>query len=190
MSPPGDFDSDDFDSDDFDIGVNTNFNEAIHARSTDEVFLYLITIDHEDLVEPIYISNDTRDTLGTGQKGVISNGIEFVYIPFQFILPTLEKDSIPKAKISIDNVTREIVAAIINIQNPPDVRIQIALASDPNTIEYDLSGFKIASVTYDAMTIEGDLTVEQYFNEPYPSVKFTPSRFPGLFRGRSSEVGV
>lgn len=187
----GDFDSGDFDSDDFYVlGVNEDFYSAIHARSTDEVFLFLITIDHEDLAQPIYIANDTRDDLSNGQKGVISNSIEFVYLPFQFILPTLEKDSIPKAKISIDNISREIVASIINIINPPEVRIQVALSSDPDIIEYDLEGFKLASVTYDALTIEGDLTVEQFFNEPYPSVKFTPSRFPGLFRGRSSEVGV
>lgn len=164
--------------------------EAITARSTEEVFLFLLTIDHDDLAEPIYVTNDTKETLSNGQLGVTSNGIEFTYIPFKFALPTLEKDSIPTTSISMDNITREIVAVLTNISTPPSVRIQIALSSQPDIIEYDLEGFKIATVEWDAMSITGTLTVEQYFNEPYPSVRFTPSRFPGLFRGRSSEVGA
>ena len=189
----GDFDSDDFDSDDFDIsgaGPSAAFIEAVNSRETEQVFIFLVSMTHEDLEEPIYFASDTHSTLSTGNPGVLSNSIEYTYVPFTFILPTLEADSIPTSKISIDNVSREIVAAINNIANSPDVRIQIVLSSDPDVIEYDLQGFKIGSVTYDAMTIEGDLNVEQYFNEPYPSVRFTPSRFPGLFRGRSSEVGV
>lgn len=192
MSPP-DFDPSDFDSDDFDVGTTGHreeFYEGIHARSTDEVFIFLVTISHDDLAQPIYITNDTLDELSNGQRGVISNGIEFIYIPFQFVLPSLEKDSIPRAKISIDNITREIVAAVINIKDPPEIRIQIALSSDPDYIEYDLQGFKIATVTWDAITVEGELTVEQFFGEPYPAVRFTPSRFPGLFRGRSLEIGA
>jgi len=164
--------------------------EAITARSTAEVFLFLLTITHADLITPIYVTNDTQETLSNGQLGVVSNGIEFTYIPFQFILPTLEKDSIPTTSLSLDNTTREIVSVLTNINTPPEVRIQIALSSQPDVIEYDLQGFRIATVEWDAMTITGTLTVEQYFNEPYPSVKFTPSRFPGLFKGRSSEVGV
>jgi len=186
-----DFSALDFEDEDFNTStISSDMSAAMHARSTEEVFLILVTITHPNLAQPIYIVNDTKDELSTGQRGVISNGHEFVYLPFEFILPTLERDSIPKSRISMDNTSREIVATVLSISDPPDVQIQIALSSNPDLIEYDIQGFKLASVTYDALTIEGDLTFEQFFSEPYPSVRFTPSRFPGLFRGRSSQVGA
>lgn len=163
-----------------------NFFAAIHGRSIEEVFILLLTIEHEDLVEPIYVANDVRDDLGGGARGVRSQGKEFVFIPFQAKLPNLEQDVIPAAKLTMDNISREITRVISEISSPPMVRMQIVLSTDPNVVEYDLQGFKLNNVNYDVLTVEGDLTVEYFASEPYPSVRFTPSRFPGLFRGRKT----
>lgn len=166
------------------------FTKVINSRSTDEVFIILVTIDHEGLEVPIRVSNDNLHVLSTGQRGVISNGDEYVYLPFNIVLPNLERDTLPSSKIVIDNIDRAITAALADITEPPEVRIQIALSSDPDIIDYDIQGFKLNTVTYDELQIEGTLSVEYFANEPFPAPRFTPSRFPGLFRGRGSSVGV
>lgn len=167
-----------------------NFFSAIHGRSVDEVFILLVTITHESLSIPIRICNDTRDMLESGYRGVLSQGEEFTYIPFDIKLPNLEQDTIPTSKLSCDNISREITKAIQAITTPPEVRMQIALSSDPDTIEYDIEGFVLNNVNWDVLVIEGDLTVEYFMSEPYPAPEFTPSRFPGLFRGRATVQSV
>lgn len=166
------------------------FTKVINSRSIEEVFIILVTIDHEGLEVPIRVANDNLHVLTTGQRGVISNGNEFVYLPFNIVLPNLERDTLPSAKIAIDNIDRAITAALADITEPPEVRIQIALSSDPDIIDYDIQGFKLNTVTYDEVQIEGILSVEYFANEPFPAPRFTPSRFPGLFRGRGSSVGA
>lgn len=161
-----------------------NFYAAVHGRSIEEVFIILVTLEHPDLEEPIRVANDVRDDFGGGTRGVRSQGENFYYMPFQVKLPNLEQDVIPVAKLEMDNISREITRAIAEINSPPTVRMQIVLSTDPNIVEYDLQGFKLNNTNYDVLVIEGDLTVEYFMNEPYPSVRFTPGRFPGLYRGR------
>lgn len=168
------------------VARSKTFFSAVHGRSIEEVFVLLLTITHEGLEAPIRVCNDTRDLLDVGARGVISQGQEFIYIPFDVKLPNLEQDTIPTSKIIVDNIDRSMIVAIDAITTPPDVRMQIALSSDPDIIEYDLQGFVLNNISYDVLTIEADLTVEYFMSEPYPSVRFTPSRFPGLFRGRST----
>lgn len=169
---------------------SANFHEAINSRTTDEVFIILLTLDQVALEEPIRISSDTRDVLSTGVRGVESQTFEWPYLPFELVLPNLEQDALPRCKLVVDNISREIIAAIDAMTSPPDLRIQIVLSSDPEVIEYDLQGLKMHSVTYNAFTIEGEFTIEYFMDEPYPAVRFTPSRFPGLFRGRAMQESV
>ena len=110
------------------------FIAATNTRTIEEVFVILVTISHANLATPIRIANDTLDELDSGVRGVISNGNEFIYLPFQFLLPNLERDNAPRARIVIDNITREIVAQLDPIRDPPEVRIQIALNTDPDII--------------------------------------------------------
>jgi hypothetical protein len=81
----------------------------------------------------------------------------------------------------IDNIDRRIVQAVRSLTSAPAVLIEIVRAADPDTVEARFVDFKLANVTYDAQVVEGDLTVEDFTAEPFPSASFSPSLFPGLF---------
>jgi len=153
--------------------VSDAFQGAVFRSQTDEVFIVLLTIDHENLAEPIRVTSDAVNT--------ISNGDTFIPYPFAVQLPSEQNDSVPIAKLSIDNVHRLIGQTIREIDTPPEVTVQIVLHSDPDLVEAEWTGLIIEKVSYNALTVEADIVGPDILNEPFPGDKFTPDKFPGLF---------
>lgn len=162
--------------------VSTTFREAAYAQQTGEVWICLLTITDVGLTAPIRLTSDPFETLPIAAvPGVVSRGNEYIYLPFNIELPTQDDTGISRARLSIENVDRRIVAAVRNGTNDLRILVEIVLASDVDTPELALPDFQLSNVDYDAMTIEGDLTLEYFFLEPFPARRMTPSDFPGLF---------
>ncbi len=162
--------------------VSSAFHAAVNSETTDEIFLILITISHPSFADDIRICNDTATVLPiAGVRGVISRGNEYIYLPFQITLPTQDETGIGKAQLSIDNVDRAIVAAMRSANSVVSVKIEIALSSDPDTIEASLENFRLESVKYDAMSVSGTISIDYFELEPFPKGRFVPSHFPGMF---------
>lgn len=156
--------------------------QAIYAQSTDEVFIVLVTIEHENFEAPIRVCSDPFEVLpDLGVKGVVSRGEEYIYLPFTINLPLQDEQGIARASISIDNISREIVAAVRQASTALGVSIEIVLASDVDTPELSVQDFRLETVSYDAFTVSGDISIEYFELEPYPARRFTPSDFPGIF---------
>jgi hypothetical protein len=155
--------------------------EALFAQQTNEAYMMLVTIDHDSLAVPIRITTDPYEDIGDDVLGVISRSQEFVALPFELTWPNEDEDQSPVSRVRIDNISREIVAAVRNINSPADFTVEIVTATDPNTVEASLVGFQLRNVRYDAFVVEGDLTIEIFDQEPFPSGRFDPARFPGLF---------
>lgn len=160
----------------------STFKQALYAPETEQIFTTLIEIDHDDLAQPIRVASDWLEELPTaGVKGVISNGVEYIAFPFEFMLPDQNETGISRAKLRIDNVSREIMVSALAITSPATVNIKVVLSCDPDTVEINLEGFKLSNITANAFAIEGDLLITSFDLEPFPSGRFDPSRFAGLF---------
>lgn len=147
--------------------------QALLAPQTQEAFLVLLTIDHDDLSVPVQVTSDAVETTSLGRI--------FVPFPFEIVLPDQRENQSPRARLRLDNISREIVAAIRSISTSPAVLIEIARAADPDTIEASFPDFRFTNIVYDALTVEGDLSVENFTAEPYPARVFSPADFPGIF---------
>lgn len=134
--------------------------------------LILLTIDHDDLAEPIRVVNN--------KENVTSSGDVFVAFPFQITLPDANEDSPPKSKLIIDNVSREIGQAIRAISTPPSLTIQVVRQETPNVVEVEFVGMYLTNVTYDALQVAADLAFEDLTREPYPAYTFSPANFRGI----------
>lgn len=162
--------------------VSNAFKQAVFAQQTSEAFILLATISHPSFTDDIRVASDPYEDLPiAGVKGVISDGLEYVYLPFTITLPAQNDTGIARASISIDNVNREIVNAVRRATSALEVSMQVVRASDVNTPEVLVSDFRLERITYDALTVSGEITVEYYDLEPFPSKRFTPSDFPGMF---------
>lgn len=134
--------------------------------------LVLLEIDHDDLDEPILVVND--------KVNITSLGNEYTAYPFDVFLPDSNDSAPPKAKLKIDNVSRELTQIIRTISSPPSVVIKVIRRETPDIIEAEYLGMKLRHIPYDVLTIEGDLEFEDFTKEPYPALTFTPSIFRGI----------
>lgn len=155
---------------------------AINAQTTDECFIQLVTITSDALTTPILVADDAFEVLPTaGVRGVLSRGSEFIYLPFTLSMPNDDDTGIGRAQISIENVSRQIIQAILSTSGQIDIKVEVVLASDVDVVEYVLDNFILESVNFDALTITGQMTIQYYDREPFPCKRFTPSDFGGLF---------
>lgn len=136
-------------------------------------FLILLTITHDLLPSPIRVVNNTEN--------VISGGNEYIRYPFDVQLPDERDGSAPIAKLTIDNVSREIVQTLRQISTPPTIGIQVVRLDNPDSVEMSLPTFKLRNVSFDALTISGDLIIDDVTKEGFPARSFTPAEYPGLF---------
>jgi len=162
--------------------VSDALKETVFAPETDEVFIILITVTGNDLATPIRIANDPMVLLPVaGVRGVISRGEEYIYLPIDIQLPQQDDTGIARARLTIDNVDRLIVEGARKASKGLSVTIEIVMASDPDTVEVSVPDFRFERVRYNALTISGDISLEYFDLEPFPSGRFTPSKWPGIF---------
>lgn len=143
------------------------------AQETDEVFLPLLTINHESLEEPIRVVRNTEN--------VTSRGHDYIALPFDITLPTDDGETLPVANLQIDNIERTIVSTIRSIDTPPEVTIEIVLASSPDIVEMGLYDMTLQSASYDAFTVEGSLVIEDIMNQQFPPGVIDSEQYNGLF---------
>lgn len=132
------------------------------------------------------IAAEMNNQLVGDESGLIgywpmNEGTEFIQFPFRISLPSSADNRIPRAHLEIDNVDRTIVQIIRQLTSAPTITMDIVRASDPDVIEASFQDFELRDVRYNALTVEGDLTLESFLREPYPSAQFTPADFPGIF---------
>lgn len=153
--------------------VTTTFRQSAYAADTADLWLVLVTIDHDDLAEPIRVVNNTED--------VTSGGDLYVGFPFDVTLPDEREEAPSAARLSIDNVSREIAEAVRSVSSAPTVTLEVIRAAAPDTVEVSWPFFSLRNVKWDAFKVSGDLVLEDFTSEPYPAAIFSPASWPGLF---------
>ena len=154
-------------------GLSSLMQQSLYAAETGEAFIILLTLSHDDMPAPVRVTSDEVTT--------VSNGESFVPFPFDIVLPNDIDSKSYRAKLTIDNIDRQIVQAVRSLTTAPSVLIQIVRAAAPDTVEAQFVDFKLTNVSYDAYRVEGHLTVEDFTAEPFPAALFSPGLFPGLF---------
>ena len=140
----------------------------------------------DDVRTPTEINDNMNNQLVGTEANLIgywpmNEGTEFIQFPFRISLPSSADDRIPRAHLEIDNVDRTIVQTIRQLSTSPTITMDVVRASDPDVIEASFQDFQLRDARYNALTVEGDLTLESFLREPYPSAQFTPADFPGIF---------
>jgi hypothetical protein len=163
--------------------LSLNFREALFAQESGEVPIMLLTITHPEPAEPIYLSTDATERFSTDplMYRTRSRGIDFLYAGIDVTLPDEQDKSPPASKLTIANVTRDLIPLARSVSTPPSVKIEAVLASDPDTVEMTWPAMDMSNLTYDASFLTFDLTMDALVTEPYPAGSFSPAYFPGLF---------
>ena len=165
--------------------VSQAARRAMYDQNTDEVFVILIEISREnDPANPIRAALDSENLdsrVTVSGTDTYSTAVTFAGGFFGIDLPEESGETSSTVRISIDNVDREIVVAIREATEPPDVRMWVVLKSTPHVVEAGPYYFVLESAEYDAQSVVGELTFEEVTNRKYPKHEFTPYLVPGLF---------
>lgn len=148
--------------------------ENLLATSADEPFLVLLEITHADLAVPVRVVNDTQN--------LTSNGVEFIGCPFDVTLPDDVDGQVPQAKLSIDNIGRDLTQWLEFSRGGQGAicRIMQVMRSDPNTIEFDMS-LDLTNMVITNETVTGMLGFQNMLNRSGTIPTFTPQNAPGLW---------
>lgn len=152
--------------------ISAALREAIQAQETDEALLYLITITHAQLDEPVRVSSDQVDTVSRGQI--------YLAYPVRPLLTGAGDGSPPRAQLEIDHVDRRIGQAIAALEGPAGVTIEVVLGSTPDSVELALDGLALTDVEWDQHTVRGTLTYDLELMRQHPDWYADPGEFPGL----------
>lgn len=163
--------------------LSLNFRTALFAQESSEVPIFLLTITHPDLDDPVLLSTDPTSRITTDPLvyGTVSRGQTFLYAGVDVTLPDEQDRAPPSSKLIVSNVTRELIPLARSISSPASVTIEAVLASAPDTVEMTFPALDMTNLVYDAMTLTFDLTADALTTEPFPSGTFSPAYFPGLF---------
>lgn len=164
--------------------ISENFRQAAFSQETDVAVIVLLTLSTPDLPDNIRVCNvpvEKFADLGDNVYGVTSNSQRYLFLPFDITLPQDDKTGAVSAKLTIDNVNRQIVQYARETKKTLNVSIQVILSNALDYVELEYNDFKLSNVSYDGFSVSGDLTVDYLGFEPFPAGRFTPSGFPGLF---------
>ena len=162
--------------------ISLDFRNALFAQESGEVVIFLLTITHDELEDPIYLTTDATERKSTDPLvyRTMSRGIEFLYAGIQVTLPDEQDKSAPVSKLTISNLDRRMIPLARSVSTPPSVMVEAVLASAPDDVEMTWPAFDMSMLTYDAAFLEFDLTIDAMVTEPYPGGTFSPAYFPGL----------
>lgn len=158
------------------------------AEVSPNAVLVFVEITHPRLTEAVRIVNDPTDFLLGGNL--------FFGVSDFLVAPVTDDDSPPTTRITIPNLDRRVSEAIRNSEDRAQVALSLYSLADfdlsviprtplppgPPTRLYGFDFFDLTDVTADALTIEGNLGIRDYTAEPWPSLRATQARCPGLFR--------
>lgn len=167
--------------------VSLNFRESAYAQETGNFPICLITIDHDDLAEPILLSTDPTErideTVSEVVYGTTSRGDDYLFFPCSLKLPDDTDQGPGRLQKTFDNIGRDMIATIRSIQGRATLNVEVVMSDDVDTVEYQWPEFEVTNFDYDVLKVVMSAVMETLENESFPWGSYTPSAFPGLFRG-------
>lgn len=150
------------------------FRRRINATAAEEAPLILLEISHPTLATPVRVVNDTQN--------LTSNGQLFVAVAFEIQLPDDIEGQMPRARLAIDNVGRELVEPIEHSGGAQgaQVRVMQVLRSQPDVIEWEAT-LDMRNIEMAQAQITAELGYEDILNRPAIAVRYDPASSPGLF---------
>lgn len=150
------------------------YKSTLAQVSAPEAPYILLEIDHPELTDPIRIINDTQD--------LTSNGDLYIGCPFRCVLPDDFENQLPKARLSVDNIGRELMFWIETTAggNGSSVRFMQIMRSRPDQIEWEIT-MSLYNVQVTMQEISAELGFENLFSKPAINVQYRPTTTPGLF---------
>ena len=153
---------------------SAEYKSTLAKVSMDETPWILLEINHPDLDEPIRGVNDT--------DAITSNGQEYIAFPFNCILPDDYENRLPRARLSISNVGRDLMFWLETTDggNGSTATFRQVMRSRPDQVEWEIT-MSLFNVVANNLEVSAELGFENLFAKPAISISYRPETSKGLF---------
>lgn len=159
--------------------------EALNAEATEEALLTFAEITHPLLTEPMRV---VADVLPYSWNNAVWSPVMFEFEPLT------DSERMPEARIVLPAIDQSIANALIDL--PARARISVwvltsadfDLSAEPRTAIdtpvplLEMLNLDLVDVQGDSVSASGRLMMRDYTQEPWPGVRATQERCPGLFK--------
>lgn len=153
---------------------------AMMQQETGEVPLCLVTISHPSLESPIRLVNDAWAE--DGSTNLVRGGETYVAFPFDIVLPDDLDKAPPRARLTVSNVSQEVVNIVLLPFPAPEVTIEIVRAAAPDEGGARWDGLKFGEPEYDDMWVTVELVSDDESLMPACYRRYDAVHCPALFR--------
>ncbi|OAO02718.1 hypothetical protein A8B76_05085 [Roseovarius indicus] len=159
----------------------------LERQTSADALLVFLTLTHPDLGQPVRVVSDHPDF------SYVLDGETYQGLPFDGGVLT-DNDQMPSAELIFPNVDRRIGFALERSTNRATIDLAVYSSADfdltvnPRTEigtaskVYSFVDFYLSEVQVDAIAIRGRITLRDYAQEPWPYLRATQDRCPGLFK--------
>ncbi len=151
--------------------LTNTLKRQIFAQQSGDPFLTLVTVSGPNF-EYRFVNNT---------KDVVSNGKVYTAFPMKIRLSADDGESARDFQIDFDNASLLLVRSFRAITEPADCRIDMILASIPDSIQMSQGDLKIKSIVYDKHKISAKIVLDNFLTVAVPGERYTPSAYPGMF---------
>lgn len=166
----------------------TRHAEDLDRTDSPNALIWFLTIEHPALNPSIRVVADFYDYEFGGNT--------YLKAPFD-VQPLTDNDQTPAAELRVQNIdrrigtaletdmagTRAIVSAVAHSSADFDLTVEPRVPLDAGDLPaiYSFQMFELADVRGDALELTGRITLIDITQEPWPYIRATQDRFPGLF---------
>lgn len=163
-----------------DPSLSAAIKEAYASAPTDEVVYHTLTFTHPSFTVPAFVVNGFDDiTTGDGLG-------PYIALPFSLELPEVSNQAPPQMRMTVDNVSRELLYQIDRAAEEPEpiiVTYRQYLASDLSKAQNDPPlMLHLSSIEVTATKITGIASVQNFTNRRFPKITYRDEEYPGLIR--------
>lgn len=158
------------------MSVSASTRAALQRVSDPQGVLALLKIDSPYLSGPVRLVNDTR--------AITTLGDNWAALPWELTLPDDKGRQAPRAKLSMDNVGRELTAELERLPPGASLKASIILVhrSTPGVIDYQFTA-PLSQVRVDQQRVTASMGPDHLFGRPAVAIRFDPVTAPALFPG-------
>lgn len=170
-----------------DTTLSQAIREAYASAPNNSVAYHTLEIYHPSFTTPIRVVRDFVDLsakLESTAPRDASTYVTFVGYAFDIVPPEVSTSGVPNLQITIDNVSRDIMAnleAAITTNTPITVIYRMFLSTDLTAPQNNPPmALTIINISADVFKITATATFGDLVNKKFPSQMYTIETFPGL----------
>lgn len=170
-----------------DSALSQAIKEAYASAPNTEVAYHTLEIYHPSFTTPIRVVRDFVDLsakLEASAPRDASTYVTFVGFGFDLVLPEVSSTGVPTLQITIDNVSRDIMAgleAAVTTSTPITMIYRLYISSDLTAPQNNPPmSMTIISLQADVFKVTATATFGDLVNKKFPSVLYNVEKFPGL----------